>query len=161
VAERPAVNASPQTFLAHGGFLHLLQRVSTELVGPRPVAEEILRRGPEDPTAKALATLGWLELVDPPDGPSQILSWDLGPGESSVLGCCLRQPGTEAILDDLAARRCAQIFGVPVRGTLGLVLLAKRRGRIAEARPILESIRRAGMYLSDRVLNRALQTVGE
>ena len=70
-------------------------------------------------------------------------------------------PGTLAILDDLAARRCAATLTIPVRGTLGLVLAAKQRGRIPAARPVLESLRASGMYLSDPVLNKALALVGE
>jgi predicted nucleic acid-binding protein len=66
-----------------------------------------------------------------------------------------------AILDDLAGRRCAAALRVPVRGTLGLVLLAKQRGRIPAARPVLEAMRACGMYLSDRVLGDALALVGE
>jgi len=70
-------------------------------------------------------------------------------------------PGAEAIIDDLSARRCAHTFGIPVRGTLGLVLIAKQRGEIPAARPVLEDLRSAGMYLSERVLNRALRRGGE
>lgn len=161
VAEKPAVNASPLIFLAHSGLLELLQLVAEELVVPRPVAEEIARRGPNDPTARALAKTRWLEVVEPPAVPAQIQSWDLGPGESSVLAWCSNHLDAEAILDDLAARRCAMTFGIPVRGTLGLVLLAKQRGRFPAARPVLESMRQAGMYLSTNVLERALKTVGE
>ena len=69
--------------------------------------------------------------------------------------------GCEAILDDLAGRRCAAAFNIPVRGTLGLVLIAKQRGHISSARDLLYQLRRAGMYLSDRVLNEALTRVGE
>jgi predicted nucleic acid-binding protein len=68
-------------------------------------------------------------------------------------------PGTEVILDDLAARRCAATLGIPVRGTLGIVITAKQRGAIPAARPVLEQLRLCGMYLSDRVINQAL--VGE
>lgn len=93
--------------------------------------------------------------------PARIQNWDLGPGESSVLAWCSNNLGAEAILDDLAARRCAETFGIPVRGTLGLVLLAKQRGRFPAARPVLETMQRAGMYLSPAVLNRALKTVDE
>ncbi|MDB9501648.1 DUF3368 domain-containing protein [Spirulina major CS-329] len=50
---------------------------------------------------------------------------------------------------------------IPVRGTLGLVLVAKQRGEIAEARSVLMQLRQVGMYLSDGVLNRALALVGE
>ena len=76
-------------------------------------------------------------------------------------GVSTTRPGTEAIVDDLAARRCAHALGVPVRGTLGLVLLGKERRRLPAARPVLEFMRQAGMYLSDRVMERALRMVGE
>ncbi|MEH1847558.1 MAG: DUF3368 domain-containing protein [Nostoc sp.] len=61
----------------------------------------------------------------------------------------------------IAARRCAAVLGIPVRGTLGIVLTAKQRGKITTARPILENLRSSGMYLSDRVINQALALVGE
>ena len=70
-------------------------------------------------------------------------------------------PGTVIIVDDLAARRCAAGHGISVRGTLGLVLTAKKRGMIPEARPVLEKLRQSGMYLSDRILNQAFALIGE
>ena len=73
----------------------------------------------------------------------------------------LAHRGVEAILDDLAARRCAAALGVPVRGTLGIVLVARQRGLIPAARPVVESMRQAGMYLADAVIDRALALVGE
>ena len=56
---------------------------------------------------------------------------------------------------------CAEALGLPLRGTVGLVLAAKQAGRIVAARPLLEQLRNKGMYLSDAVLNRALRRVGE
>ena len=50
---------------------------------------------------------------------------------------------------------------IPVRGTLGIVLIAKQRGEIDSARQLLERLRHAGMYLSDSVINRALALVKE
>jgi len=64
-------------------------------------------------------------------------------------------------MDDLAARRCAATIHVPVRGTLGLVLKGKQRGVIGKARPVLQRMVQAGMYLSEHVLNDALTLVGE
>jgi predicted nucleic acid-binding protein len=85
----------------------------------------------------------------------------LGAGESAVLTWGYVNPGTEVIVDDLAARRCAAALGIPVRGTLGLVLTAKQQGILPAARPVLEQLRLSGMYLSDRVMNQALALVGE
>ena len=41
------------------------------------------------------------------------------------------------------------------------MLGAKQLGLIGQARPILENLVHAGMYLSERVLNDALKLVGE
>lgn len=161
MAERAAANASPLIFLSRAGLIDLLQLISSEVVIPETVAAEILRRGPSDLTAQAIAGTPWLVVVQTPPVPLQIQAWGLGLGESSVLAWAQAHPGTEAILDDLAARRCAAVFGIPVRGTLGLVLAAKQRGRIPAARPILLQLKQAGMYLSDRVMNQALALIGE
>jgi predicted nucleic acid-binding protein len=92
--------------------------------------------------------------------PPSIQAWDLGTGEAAVLSYALSKPAA-AILDDRTGRRCALAHRIPLRGTLGLVLLAKKRGRIDAARPLLDRLRDEGMYLSDAVLNRALALVGE
>jgi predicted nucleic acid-binding protein len=161
VGEPAVTNASPLIFLARGGYLDLLQLTGDRVLVPMPVAREIRARGSHDVTARALEETPWLKVVDPPEVPSFIQAWDLGPGESAVLAWAHAHAGCEAIIDDLAARRCAITFGIPLRGTLGLVLLAKRRGRFPLARPILEELRRGGMYLSDRTLDQALALIGE
>lgn len=161
MVERPAVNASPMIFLARAGLIDLLQLIAPTIVIPAAVANEIQRRGSGDVAARSLADTEWIEIIETPPVPARIQSWDLGSGESAVLSWCSAFPGTEGIIDDLQARRCADTFGIPVRGTLGLVILGKTRGRLPAARPVLESLRRAGMYLSDKVLNRALSYVGE
>jgi predicted nucleic acid-binding protein len=161
VAEPPAVNASPLIYLARAGCLDLLQLVGETVVVPAAVTDEIQRRGPIDITVQALQNTAWVVCIDDPPIPKVIQSWDLGEGESAVLAWAYTHPGTEAIVDDLAGRRCAAALGIPVRGTLGLVLTAKRRGRLPQARPVLERLRQAGMYLSDRVMNQALALVGE
>jgi predicted nucleic acid-binding protein len=161
VAERPAINTSPLIFLTKGGVLELLQIASQEIVVPAAVATEIEQYGETDVTAIALAQTDWLVVVETPPVPTVIQNWDLGAGESAVLAWGYVNPGTEVILDDLAARRCAAALGIPARGTLGLVLSAKQQGRIPAARPVLEQLRLSGMYLSDRVMNQALALVGE
>jgi predicted nucleic acid-binding protein len=161
VADLPAVNASPLIFLTRANLLDLLQLTASEIAVPAPVADEIRRRGAGDPATRALAETRWLQVVDVPAVPAAIQAWDLGLGESAVLAWCAARPGVEAIVDDFNGRRCAHALDIPVRGTLGLVLLGKRRGRLRAARPVLEFLRESGMYLSDRVMNRALTTVGE
>lgn len=161
MTEYPVINTSPLIFLTKSGFLNLLQIVSPEIIVPQTVASEIQAYGQTDITAMTLAVTSWLVEVATPSVPAIIQSWDLGLGESAVLTWAYVNPGTEVILDDLAARRCAVALGIPVRGTLGIVLTAKQRGVIPAARPVLEQLRFYGMYLSDQVINQALALVGE
>lgn len=112
-------------------------------------------------TARALQTTSWLEIVPVSTIPDVIVEWGLGKGESSVLAYAYRHPGTEAIIDDLAGRKCAISLQIPVRGTLGIILAAKKRGIIPQARPVLENLLRSGLYLSKSILDEALKRVGE
>jgi predicted nucleic acid-binding protein len=161
VAERPAINASPLIFLARASLIDLLQLIANEIIVPEAVAEEILQRGENDVTAQTISNTSWLCVMPTPPVSSSIQAWGLGAGESAVLSWAYAHPNTEVIIDDLAARRCAATFGIPVRGTLGIVLIAKQRGEITSARDVLEKLRQAGMYLSDKVLNQALALIGE
>lgn len=145
MAERPATNASPLIFLSRAGLVDLLQLEGNQIVVPKPVFEEIQRRGSDDPTVQAIEKTNWLCVVEPPPIPDTIRAWDLGVGETAVLAWGSDNPGTVIIVDDLAARRCAASHGISVRGTLGLVLTAKKRGVIPEARPVLEKLRQSGM----------------
>ncbi len=161
MVEHPAINTSPLIFLTKGGFLDLLQIISPEMIVPAAVASEIQAYGETDVTTVALKNTQWLVVQETPLVPSIIQNWDLGAGESAVLTWGYVNPGTEVIIDDLSARRCATALGIPVRGTLGLVLTAKQQGVIPFARPVLEQLRLCGMYLSERVINQALAKVGE
>jgi predicted nucleic acid-binding protein len=89
------------------------------------------------------------------------MQWGLGPGESAVLTDSLGLPGSRAVIDDLAGRKCAASLGIPVIGTLGIVLRARRQGIIPAARPVVEDLLRGGMFLSRPLLDRALALVGE
>ena len=82
---------------------------------------------------------------------------DLGTGESAVIATALHFDGARPVLDDLAGRKCARAFGLRVIGTVGLVVAAHRRGKIADARQTLLDLRVAGMWLSDSVIEQALR----
>lgn len=91
----------------------------------------------------------------------EIAAWDLGKGESAVLTLALTTPDCAAIVDDRAARRCGQTFGITTIGTGGLVILAKRRGLIPSIAPGIQALRDAGLWLSDAVVNLLKQQAGE
>lgn len=123
--------------------------------------EELLARGPEDVTVRAIRASAWIEVVESPYPSEALLAWDLGRGETSVLAQARSVESAVVVVDDLQARRAAYSLALPLRGTLGTVLLAKKRGIIDRARPLLVQMKARGMFLSDAVLNLALREVGE
>lgn len=64
------------------------------------------------------------------------------------------------ILDDLEARREAVRLGIATVGAVGLVVLAWEGGIIDTALTLLVALRDGGLYLSDRIIRRALEQAG-
>ncbi len=163
VADKAIINASPLIFLSRSHHLDLLQAFANEVWVPEPVATEILHRGQHDITARSIQQTAWLVIKPFTTAtiPTIITKWHLGDGESSVLALATEHLGIEAIIDDLAGRKCAASLNIPVRGTLGIVLIAKKRGLVTKARPIIEEMMSTGLYLSRKVVDEALRRVGE
>jgi predicted nucleic acid-binding protein len=139
----------------------VLNEPGVPVVVPDQVVAEIGIRGPTDPAVAAVQAANWIQTVPAPLIPKTVADWGLDPGESAVLALALAQPGSQAILDDLAARRCAALIGVAVQGTLGLILVAKRLGMITEVRPVIDSLRQGGFYVSVRLAESILRAAGE
>jgi predicted nucleic acid-binding protein len=160
VGERWVLNASPIIVLAGVEQETLFDALAEEVVVPRAVAEEIEAGPVDDPARRAIAG-GQFTIVDATPRP-EVLAWDLGVGETAVLSYALEESEWTAILDDAAARKCAQSFDLPFKGTLAVVILAKQRGLISSAAEVLRALLRSGFHLDEEVVREALsRTVGE
>lgn len=63
-------------------------------------------------------------------------------------------------MDDRKAREVAQRLGVPVTGTVGLLIKAKQEGVIAAVRPLLDALDANHFRISDALRTEALKLVG-
>jgi len=68
---------------------------------------------------------------------------------------------TELLIDDLAARRLAQSLGIPIIGSLGLLLRAKQRGLVSAVRPLLETMQTEEFRISDDLFSEILMAAEE
>jgi predicted nucleic acid-binding protein len=159
--ECAVVNASPLIFFSRGGHWNLLVSMARRILIPQAVADEIVARGPQDPTARQLQRERQAQVIPTAQIPLAVERWGLGTGESAVIALACVTPDAVVVMDDLAGRKCAASCGLLVRGTLGIVLLAKKRGMISAARPVIDDMLRTGLYLSKPVLDSALARVGE
>lgn len=157
----PVINTSPLIHLGDAGRLDLLRDLFGGVFVPSVVRDELLAKGDGDRAAREFSTATWVRIIDIEDIPPSIVAWDLGAGESAVLTHALREPNTEAIVDDLSARRCAQSLGIPVCGTLGLVLRAARKGIVGDPAGLLVELRNAGMWLSPGLFQEVIEAARE
>lgn len=156
------VNASPLILLTKVGQLQLLPAIASSIIVPRVVLGELEAGDSTDRAAELVAAAPWASIVESPSSiPEEVLVWDLGAGETDVLAWAASHQESTAVVDDKAARNCAAALGVPVIGTLGIILAAREAKLVPAARPILEQLRQAGHYLSDNILAAALRRIGE
>jgi len=152
------VDASPVIVLAKADRLDLI--TMPEVLLPEQVAEEILA-GPADDPARRAVEDGWCARTAPAPLPPRVLEWGLGTGESAVLALALEQPEATVVLDDAEARACARALGLPLIGTLGLVVRAHVEGRIDGAEAIVRDLRAAGLYVAEAVVSAALARLSD
>jgi hypothetical protein len=97
---------------------------------------ELLDASADDPARQAIEQ-GWGKRIADVSVPVSILEWGLGVGESSVLAAGLQHRGHTVVLDDAQGRKCAHALGIPVIGTLGIVLRAKLQRYLASASEVI------------------------
>jgi predicted nucleic acid-binding protein len=159
------VNASPLIGLSVISRLDLLRepRPDTEVSVPQAVLDEVMAGELGDPALTLVpeAVSDWLRVVPTPPVHPSIRADRLDPGEISVLSMALENLGWEAVLDDQAARREAARLGIPCIGTVGLILTGHMLGTVPSVRAALQTLRDAGMYISDALFRLALDQAGE
>jgi predicted nucleic acid-binding protein len=154
-------NTSPLLVLAKLDRLDLLGDLDGVVLTTAVLSE--VRDNSDIAAARVDAVVGAVRSVaDPPIPPNVDPSRNLGAGERSVLAWTLGAGvAAVSVLDDAAARVEARRLQLSFTGTLGLILRARRDGRVTAAAPLLREAVAAGLYLADPVLSAALATVGE
>lgn len=155
------VNTTPLIALSLIDRLHFLQALYETVLIPPAVQEEVLRGGSRGTGVAELKQAAWIRIVELREPERADMLSDLDRGEAEVLALALEVRADLTIIDERLARRHARRLGVPLSGTLGVLLRAKRRGLLDQIRPSVEQIRRGGIRLSDAVVAEALKLAGE
>ena len=163
MSKRWVVNTSPLILLHKINYLSLLTELSEELVIPKAVIDELLSYEEEHAAWQAFSHSSpkIITLKDFLQIQSDIAGWGLGKGESEVISYALANAGFEAVLDDLEARKCAATFNISLRGTVGIILRAKKKNLIPAAKPLIEALKDSGLRFNENWIKNALSLVGE
>lgn len=154
------VNASPLIALFRSGQADLLPRLFNRVIVPEAVWKEVVVDERDDAAARGLGIHVWPLREHVANSP-RVEAWNLGAGETEVLSYALAHPPLRAVVDDADARRCAKTLGIPLLGTGGILLLAKRRGLLPSLADGLNRLRNAGLWLSDDLIDLLKAQAGE
>ena len=82
-------------------------------------------------------------------------------GEASAIALAFETPSSLLIIDDLKGRKLAQNLNLTFTGTLGILISAKNAGIIPNLRPLFEKLKSTDFRVSEVLLNKILDQVGE
>lgn len=161
-------DAGPLIALARLNALGLLHELFGHVCITRMIHNEVLPEGAAYPEVDALTqalSAGWIEIIEHAMPISQPLNPGVDAGEASAIDAAnhLNQQGLRVLLvmDDRAGRLEAKRHGLVMIGTAGVIGLAKTRGLVPAARPLLEQLVRSGYFISTAVLSAVLSELGE
>jgi predicted nucleic acid-binding protein len=85
----------------------------------------------------------------------------IDPGEASAIALASEITCEHLIVDDMAARKFAEKLGLPIKGTVGVLLMAKQKGVIPLLRPYLDLIQQTNFRLSQKLVEQFIKDADE
>ena len=159
---RVIVNSTPLIALSNIGKPDLLRLLYNEIYIPQAVYHEVCEKS--DTASKILnQSLNWIHIV-PIEHPENYALYraKLHAGEIEVMILAQENPRADLlIIDDNAAKKTAKFLGLPVVGTMGVLVKAKQSGIIDEVAPLLDTLKINGFYISNQVVQIVLKQAGE
>jgi len=122
------------------------------------VAECLAGRDVDEIARIRVAIDNEFECVSAPDY-SDFL-FEIDEGEASAISTAVER-GCGLLIDDKAGRKLAGNLGVPVIGTLGVLVICRRKQLIPGIRPLIDELVTSGYFLGDNIVAAALAACGE
>ena len=123
--------------------LDLLQELFQQIITTQVVQEEFGKELPE-----------WIQIAEVQNQDKiQELEAVLDKGEASAIALALETEKSQLIIDEKKGRKVAQNLKIDIIGTLKVIQMAKQKGIIQSARPVIEDLQKAGFRFSQKIVN--------
>ena len=150
--------------LAGIGRLSLLrQRFPEGILITQAVWHEVVECGRGKPGAQAVGAAEWITCCPVHEhAVVRLLQPELDEGEAEAIALSREVQADVVLLDEKGARRAARRLGLPILGTVGLLIWARHQGLVACLKDELDRLcKEGGFRLSQDVYEEALRQVGE
>lgn len=152
-------NTTPLISLSAIDSLFLLETIYTSVVVPEAVSEEINQGGRIN--VPDLTSFNWIEIIPNILTFEERLLFQLDYGERQVILNAIKLQADLVLLDDKVARNIAEYLGINVKGTLGVLVEAKRKNIISSFRDLAIKMREQGIYFSLQLINEISEALKE
>ena len=156
-------DAGPLIYLSVLQKLELLAELHGRVVVPGAVWREVVEVGAGLPGSAEVAAATWIEVrqIDESAALVVALREHLDLGEASAIGFGVAEGADLLLIDERRGRHAATRLGLKGRGTLGVLVQAKRAGLIDAVGPHLQRLASSGFRLTDALTAAVLRQVGE
>jgi uncharacterized protein len=145
--------------LAGVGLLDLLPTLYSEIWIPEVVHAEYQAGQFTHPGSPDIDALPWLTVRPATTDPA--VSPGLGTGEAAALALARASQARLVLLDERRARREAARLGLPVAGSLSVLVAAKQRGLLPAVAPVVDQMIAQGRRIGNNLRAKILALAGE
>ncbi|WP_048090924.1 DUF3368 domain-containing protein [Geoglobus acetivorans] len=150
-------NSSPLIHLSKISRLNLLKDFFNEVIVPEAVYKECVVEGGDRDDARKIAKAKWIRVLKIRDEKlKRAFMMGLDEGEAEAIVLALEESADLILLDDYEARRVARSFGLSVTGTVGILVRAKREGKVECLEDEIEKLMKTGFWLNRELYERIL-----
>lgn len=149
---RVVADSAPLIYFSAVSQFDLLRLYFSSVLIPNAVHEEVVRAGDKQHGAletRAGVEEGWITVVDPTNDSriAFLLAQGMTLTDAHVVALAQERQTDLLIADDAMVRKQAQSLGLPLSGTLGILLNAQRDGYLSDLKVMLDQLIAAGFYL--------------
>ena len=156
------VNTTPLIALCHVRQLDILRKMYGGVMIPRAVYRELAEKEESICKKQVDASLDWIHVENiETQMAKSMFKTQLHDGEVEVMILAKEKNADIVIIDDANAKKHAKYLKLPVTGTLGVLIKARKRGYISELKPIIQEMLDKNIYISEKLVKLCLEQVGE
>jgi len=135
--------------------LEILHELFDEVIVPLAVYQEVAIQGASRPGAADLDNASWIQVQTPTASTTiELMLMGLDAGELEVIMLARELTPDWVIIDERLGRRMALVMGLPVKGTVGILLAGFRAGYLSkiEAKDAVQLLLDNGIRLGSQII---------
>ena len=154
-------NSSPLIHLSKIGLLHILHEIFDDIIIPEAVYQECVVQGDHRDDAKMIDDAPWIRVKQIKNEYTHLKKAflkDIDQGESEAIVLALQESADLILLDEYDARELARNHDLRITGVIGVLMKAKKIGKIDDLRKHLDALRSSGFWINDILYEKICKT---